>query len=49
MKRQCANYKREVCLRTLSCLLNVSISLHSKFTAVAHLARGQVLREAENG
>lgn len=49
MKRQCTNYKREVCLRTLICLLKVSVSLHTKFTAVAHLAGGQVLREAENG
>jgi len=49
MERQCTNYKRKVCLRILICLLKVSMSLHTKITAVAHLAAGQVLCEAENG
>jgi hypothetical protein len=49
MKRHCTNYKLEVCLRALICLLKVTVSLHTKFTAVARLTRGQVLREAENG
>jgi len=30
------------------CLLNVSVSLQTKFAAVAYLAEGQMVRAAEN-
>ena len=34
--------------RILICLLDVSISLHTKLAAVAHLAEGQILRATGN-